>query len=643
MLTDGKRHDVMQALSVAREVATRLCREIDSDPPLPNGQSIRDDLDAIAEAAAVARKNVDEPFRLGVVGMFKAGKSSVINTFLGKSVLREGRVEATATSTVLRFASRTADEQGEIVFRDGRREAMTIPETLEYTDVRSRRYGDLGADERRALQDSIDHVVLHVNAELLRTITLVDTPGFGGSDTGNRKAFQALSYVDAALMIFSADRYGAKYELEIADTLNQTGREIVALMNKIDDGRGARRSEDDIASAETFVRQQFRKIVTDDHGTPLIFRYSATEVAKALAELGNGSTPEQRLEARKRLVAWGYEGSGETDADKGVIAFVRDRYFSSGGTSLYQRKLVTATKSLLSAMTPALPKLVTAQDAESAQAQKERSESAAREQRLREEINPKIARIEAEIGDIIVAQVQPYVRDLEETLVAIIDRQSEIGDLSDILNAFADQEKQAQALEAEFRSMFPASREERLLREVERRINRVLRDQWLYVFEEMHKIDAAVSVPDASKMLKEINDAMRGAILAMTGSLAAVIGSLFIPGGAIVWALLWAASELFGMHFTARHKNKIEDAKRKIKSQLRHYAQQLSDEMAGQAIIANDALADEARKRVRLEIGTIDAKAAAHADAAERWRTIHRDLKREHATLDKHRQSLESS
>ncbi|MGA8806606.1 MAG: dynamin family protein [Thermoanaerobaculia bacterium] len=634
VISDGNRHDVIVVLEAFAQKAISFADDI-AVTPMDGGKEIHDALVAAAELAKREVRNISEPFRLGVIGMFKAGKSSVINTFLGRELLREGRVEATAALTQLRFALTPEDEHGEIVYHD--REPLTLPlvEALEYTDIRTQRFRDLGPAERRAMQESITQIVLHVHSDLLRTVVLVDTPGFGGSHVGDRKAFDALGMVDAALMIFAADRIGSANELEVADRLYKTGREIVGLLNKIDNGAGAPLPAAEIETSEAFLRTHFRTIVANDKGSPAIYRYSALEVARALKALSDATLPEeQRAQARAALVTWGYAESGQSDAEKGVIAFIRDRYFSSGSASSYLRKLTAARKSVLSSVHPLLDSIDGHRKEAEENSRNAQSEMDKTEQAIQDEILPRMKRIEADVEDIITQLVQRFARDLEEALLAIVHRLQNL-DLVDMVKSFRRTDVIAAELEKEFRANFPPSREESLRRDIERKISRLLSQQWLFVTNDIHKLHAEIPMPITTQLLSEVNNAVRVVTVASATALGAMFLGLLGPAGALVGAIIMLASQITGLSFGERHANRLAQWEHKVKLQVHNYADNLIRELYEQAKSANDTLADKAAERNRSAIGGAEERRNQHTSVAERWRRLHRDLRDQSEALEK--------
>jgi len=127
---------------------------------------------------------------------------------------------------------------------------------------------------------------------------------------------------------------------------------------------------------------------------------------------------------------------------------------------------------------------------------------------------------------------------------------------------------------------------------------------------------------------------VRGFAIALSASLAGWIAFMFIPGGALVGIVLVIFSDIFGGHYAARHKKKLQEAKNKIRLQMRNYAEKLSGNIEQQAKLANDHLADLARDSILSDLNEIELKSQAHRDIAERLRRVYRDLLAARTILD---------
>jgi hypothetical protein len=624
MIAEDKRKDIG---AVLRMIAA-TCEEWGRSPkPSPDGHPEPRPGEPFLKVATLAREeaaNIEEPFRLGVVGMFKSGKSSVINTFLQRKILQEGRTETTSVLTELRFAETPEDEKGIVVRTDNQRQEVSVAEALEYTDIRSAKYKSLGPEEKRREQASISRIILHLHVELLRTVNLLDTPGFGGSPVGDRKALEALHNVDAALMVFSADRTGASTEVEIADALNRAGREIVALLNKVDDGRGGMLSEKQLAAPESFLREHFRKIVTGSDGRPLIFRYSALEVWKALETLQRPDLPnEEASAALEALGRWGYQGRGGSERERGVVHFIRERYFSSASDS-YERKLRGARTSVQSA----LESLLGALERDQADAERsEREKSSLQSERLARqeaELDLKIKEIERELDDVIAEGLQPFLRDVEQAMAEVTGK---LGAIDLLLQVFKSEEAIARELEKQFRARFPEWRQQEFMEKLEGRIQRLLRREWKLVMNDLQGIEVSMELPEMSGLLDDVNKSVRKFAVSAGVTIAGFVALIFVPGGQIVLLikLLLSVSQGLGAYYAGKADNEVADTRHKIRIRLENHGIKMKQEIKREAQRINDRMADSSRSAVRAEMAEIDRQAVAYRELGDWLRRAARD------------------
>jgi ribosome biogenesis GTPase A len=613
MIYEGKREDIILIL----ETIARFCEGSAEKFDTLGVQSAVENLKArFIEVAQEARKevaNIDEPYRLGVVGMFKSGKSSVLNTFLRRLVLKEGRTETTSVLTELKFADSLETESGEILFANGSRLNMTVAEALDYTDIRSEIFQNLSTQERRTKQESIKRIILNLHCEFLRNVRLLDTPGFGGSSIGDRKALEALSDVDAALMIFPADRLGTQNELEIADELSRRNRQIIAMLNKIDDDYGNLRKEEALESAESFIRDHFRTIVRDSNNTPLIFRFSAKETWKAIEIIEQDSaSEEQKREAAAALSKWGYAGSGEADSQKSVIDFIRESYGSNQTGQKIDNARVTLLKSLdrlLATLTNEAARAEAAKGVASAEYEK-------RSDTLNKKINPKIDFINAKIEDIVKESTQPFLRDVEKALIDTVERFSEV-DMDALIRFFKSESVVQEEIMREFRSYLPESREKMLAKNIERQIRSLLEREWMFISSQISKIDLSLPMPNPNDILNEVKTIVDRMALAWGGQIAALAAVVLAPGGVIIVAiagLVYLLTESLGFYYSSKLDRKRAQTTAKIQSQMKNLAESLNFNLIGQAQQMNNHMADKARQDIFAELGEVENQRTSYED-----------------------------
>ncbi len=604
MLTDGLRKDISLFLL---DLASS-CDELSAAGSYPEDE-VKGRFEALANLARGEAERVEKPFRLGVVGMFKSGKSSVLNTFLRRKVLQEGRIEATAVLTELRFAASPDQEKGLVEFHAQDPEEYSVEAALAYTDVRSEIFQRLSEEEKRRKQESVKQVTLHLHCDLLRTLILLDTPGFGGSAVGDRKAFEALTGVDAALMVFSADRVGAQDELEIADALTRAKREIVALLNKVDDGHGGVLTEAQLQAPEQFLKENFRTLVRNSEGQPIIFRYSALEVWKALEVLSKSHLDhEEGKQAIEALVRWGFRGNGEGEEERGVIDFLRSRYFSNDQEAS-QRKIKQTQEYVGVALDQLIQELSGTLNVLEQELKANDAERSEIETRQEQHLEAKIAEIEEEIGQTIDNHLGPFGRRLEEALASLLQKRAEF-DLASLAKALRSDEELANQVKEEFHQEFPPWEIETFIEDVQRSLQRLLRRNWKLLAQDLREVNPSVRLPEAHEMLADINSAVRKFAIAIGAYIAADIALLFIPGAQII-AVFQLAALAFGFHQTQKHKAALRDARRKMEVQTRHYTEQIRRQLLQQGCEVNDLLAEEARAVLRGQSTHLDEAAIA--------------------------------
>jgi GTPase SAR1 family protein len=109
---------------------------------------------------------LQQPMRVAIVGLIKAGKSTMMNALLGEEVVATGNVEATFNVNVLRYSDRSSIL---VHFKDGRpSEAKSISELAAVT---------LRAEENRDYLLSIKYIEVCYPNKILETFNLIDTPG----------------------------------------------------------------------------------------------------------------------------------------------------------------------------------------------------------------------------------------------------------------------------------------------------------------------------------------------------------------------------------------------------------------------------------------------------------------------------------
>lgn len=175
-----------------------------------------------AELKNLQVKLQQEKFYLVMIGLFKRGKSSLVNAIIGKEIVPYSVVPLTSIVTLIEYGE---TDYAEIYFIDGKKKVCEIKNIYEYVTEM----------ENPLNKKNVDYVKVYVNSDFLKKITLVDTPGIGSTFENNTETtYSFINKIDAALFILSADLPISKTEVEFLTKLKTTVPKIVFVLNKID-------------------------------------------------------------------------------------------------------------------------------------------------------------------------------------------------------------------------------------------------------------------------------------------------------------------------------------------------------------------------------------------------------------------------
>ena len=232
-----------QALDLAAEIAER------------HGLSSTKALLASCRSA-LARDEIT----IAIVGRFKAGKSSFLNHFLGRSLLPVGVVPVTAVVTEIRFGPA---EKAEVQFLGGRVEEVPLPEIAGYVSERGNPENHKRVTTIRVELPSLDRFPGLIFPRLI----FVDTPGLESVLAHNTEASLSwLPNVGLALVAVSVDPPLSQQDIELLKNLYRYTTNVSILLTKVD-----LLSPEERAEVLDFIRTQLARNLGR---SPEIFPYS---------------------------------------------------------------------------------------------------------------------------------------------------------------------------------------------------------------------------------------------------------------------------------------------------------------------------------------------------------------------------------
>ena len=210
-------------------------------------------------------KRRTEPFSLVVLGDFKRGKSTIINAILGKSIAPVNVAPETFTINSISYGETPS---AEAVLKNGQRITLTAD------DLVRERLEKL----MRAFPDTLEYIDIHDNAELLKEIRIVDTPGLSDLDCLDKQVQDYLVNADAIIYVASAlSPFSESEQFFLASHIRPMSfNKLYVLVNMID----AMNSEEDMERIINRVRERCEMIM------PNAFVYGVSGIDEYRRKIG---------------------------------------------------------------------------------------------------------------------------------------------------------------------------------------------------------------------------------------------------------------------------------------------------------------------------------------------------------------------
>ncbi len=191
-------------------------------------------------------KRRTEPFSLVVLGDFKRGKSTIINAILGKSIAPVNVAPETFTINSISYSE---IPKAEAVLKNGQRITLTADDLVREKLERL----------MRAFPDTLEYIDIHDNAEILKEIRIVDTPGLSDLDCLDKQVQDYLVNADAVIYIASAlSPFSESEQLFLASHIRPLSfSKLYVLVNMID----AMNTQEDIEKIINRVSERCESIM----------------------------------------------------------------------------------------------------------------------------------------------------------------------------------------------------------------------------------------------------------------------------------------------------------------------------------------------------------------------------------------------
>ncbi|SME23360.1 Bacterial dynamin-like protein [Bacillus mobilis] len=180
---------------------------------------------SIKEQIMELREDIENELTIMIVGEFKAGKSTFINALLGEKVLSSDVTPETAMVTKLVYGKKRK------VIAHYLNGDSEVYDDAYFEQLTAERDGKF-----KAIRHQLSHVELQMPFEILKTFTIIDTPGLNANNEFHTKATERfLGRTDYAIFLFHAMNVGTATEIKWLKKFNENSIYPFGIINRIDE------------------------------------------------------------------------------------------------------------------------------------------------------------------------------------------------------------------------------------------------------------------------------------------------------------------------------------------------------------------------------------------------------------------------
>ena len=216
-------------------------------------------------------RRVGYPIEIAIVGQFSSGKSTFLNALLSKDILPTGITPVTSKVTYINYGERY---EMKVTYLSGKEVFLPINEMESYLD------------QRKSTIKDIKYLTLYAPLELLKTISLVDTPGLNSqSHSDTQTTHKVLQDVGGIIWLSLIDNAGKNSEAVTLEHYMKAFKEkTICLLNQKD-----KYTSEQIAQTKAYVEEKFDN-----------YFVQVTPISAKLALEGRANRKEKLLEKEKR-------------------------------------------------------------------------------------------------------------------------------------------------------------------------------------------------------------------------------------------------------------------------------------------------------------------------------------------------------
>lgn len=146
-------------------------------------------------------KNYLQPLQVGIVGQFSSGKSSLLNLLFEKNILATGARPVSVVATYIKYSDKNI--------------------TLAEFDDGFKVIDNENLNDQNEKIEGLKSIHIYTNNDILKNITLIDTPGLNANDNDEEFSKNLIKSFDALIWLSLAESAGKSSEEKAIKSLNK--------------------------------------------------------------------------------------------------------------------------------------------------------------------------------------------------------------------------------------------------------------------------------------------------------------------------------------------------------------------------------------------------------------------------------------
>lgn len=220
----------------------------------------------------IIRGSLDLPIKVVLMGEVKAGKSTLINSILGREISRTSVLEA--TSAIYHFYN-SEQEECSVITKNGRFKLQDVQRLVEMLEEKN---------ENGAFIAECTNIEIGLNLPILKQFDLVDTPGLGTVTVSNEEITKRyIPWSDIIIWVFNSNYIGQQNIRDYIFEIKEKGKEVIGVLNRIDEVSAT--PEEIMASAENDMPEISRYIPLSAYEELLASREDSSHSPTGVSQL----------------------------------------------------------------------------------------------------------------------------------------------------------------------------------------------------------------------------------------------------------------------------------------------------------------------------------------------------------------------